>query len=93
MANEQKSEFDKLFREIDAEEQDVLSELEKQKILEEEQNNRAVYKTFGKFFFFAGVVAIVVALAEKMFNFHFFSGSVYGVSAFMIIIGAFLWRG
>ena len=92
MANEANSEFDKLFKEIDAQEEDVLTELEKQKLLEEEKNNRAVYKTFGKFFFFAGVVAIAVAIAERLFNFHFFSGSVYGVSAFMIVIGALLWR-
>ena len=90
MSNDSRD-LEDFFKELDAEEKDILSELEQQRLLEE-KNNGQVYKNFAKFFFFGGLAALLVALAEKLFQFRFFNGEIYGIAVFLMIIGVLMWR-
>ena len=86
------AEFDDFFKELDAQEQDVLAELEKESLESADEDKRAIYKSFGKLFVVLGGAVFAVALAEQILNFQFFNGRVYDLSLFIVVIGVLLWR-
>lgn len=62
--------------------------------LEEEiiEDNSHVYKNFGFIFMIGGLASFAVGIAEQVFKFNFFTGSVYGLALFLLIIGVVLYR-
>ncbi len=62
--------------------------------LEEEiiEDNSHVYKNFGFVFMIAGLASFAVGIAEQVFDFSFFTGSVYGLALFLFIMGLVLYK-
>lgn len=69
-------------------EQDYFEEELEEKI----EDNSHIYKNFGLIFIIGGLASFSVGVAEQVFNFSFFTGSVYGLALFLLIIGVVLYK-
>ncbi|HHO55151.1 MAG TPA: hypothetical protein ENK21_02090 [Trueperaceae bacterium] len=80
--------MDNEFEELEQFEED-FEDFDQEEIIED---NSHIYKNFGLIFTLAGLASLVVGVAEQVFKFNFFSGSVYGLSLFLLIIGVVMYR-
>ncbi len=80
--------MDNEFEELEQFEED-FEDFDQEEIIED---NSHIYKNFGLIFMLAGFASLAVGVAEQVFKFNFFSGSVYGLSLFLLIIGVVMYR-